>query len=480
VAESLSPADRSSLAAEQGPVNMSVAGVLLFDAGPGLRHERILERLESRLHLIPRYRQRLEAPPGGLANPVWVDDRAFDLGWHVRRAALPAPGTLEQLAELVGQEMSRRLDRSRPLWELTVVEGLAHGQVALLPKMHHALVDGVAAVDVGTVILDPTPEPMDIPAPEEPWAPRPYDRKRHLARLAATPLVRTQRLLLDSATRALAPDPRRAATDLRRATELLTELARTRPQAPMTPLNAGIGPNRRYAMARAGLADLKAAGRAHGGTVNDAILAVVAGMLRRYLDATGGLPGSAPVALVPVSVRKPGEEGGNRISTVLVELPVAEADPGARLATVAATMRELKDTAAVRAGALLVGASGWAPPLVSSTLARAMSGVRAFNLVVSNVPGPQQTFYLNGQRLRDAYPVVPLNPATQGLTVGVLSYDGGVCFGLLADRDLEPPLAVAAGALRDALDELVGDPTPPATSRTPLLNRIRRGSQPSA
>ncbi len=235
--------------------------------------------------------------------------------------------TTDDLAGLVGHELSRRLDRSRPLWELTVVEGLPDGRVALVPKMHHALVDGVAAVDVGTVLLDPTPEPMDL-SPEAAWEPAPYDRTRHLARLAATPVVRAQKLLLDSANRALSPiDPRRAATDLRRATELLTELARTRPQAPMTFLNRGIGPNRRYAMARTDLASLKAAGRAAGGTVNDAILAAVAGMLRRLLEIASETPSRPPVALVPVSVRREGEEGGNRISTVLVDLPVSVEDP---------------------------------------------------------------------------------------------------------------------------------------------------------
>ena len=260
----------------------------------------------------------------------------------------------------------------------------------------------------------------------------------------------------ESANRALrATDPRVAAGDLLQATELLTELARTRPQAPMTPLNAGIGPNRRYAMARAPLAELKAVAKSHGATVNDAILAVVAGMLRRYLEAAGTTVATPPVALVPVSVRRPGEEGGNRISTVLVDLPVGEPDPIGRIRAVSASMREIKDSAAVRAGALLVGASGWAPPLVSSTLARAMGGVRAFNLVVSNVPGPQQPFYLAGSRMLEAYPVVPLNPVSQGLTAGVLSYDGGVHFGLLADRDLDPPLAVAAEALEASVRELL-------------------------
>ena len=335
----------------------------------------------------------------------------------MRRAALPAPGGPDELAELVGHELSRRLDRARPLWELTVIEGVAGGErCALLAKMHHALVDGVAAVDIGTVLLDPTEEPLDLPAPDGPWEARPYDRARHLARLSLEPMVRGQRLLAEGAQRALAAtDPRRAAAEMRRATDLVTELARTRPQAPMTPLNRPIGPNRRYATARAGLAELKAAAKAHGATVNDAILAVVAGALRRYLARDP--PGGRPVALVPVSVRQPGEEGGNRISTVLVDLPTDEADPVARLASVHDAMREVKDSAAVRAGALLVGASGWAPPVVSSTLARAMSGVRAFNLVVSNVPGPQQPFWLNGAapaRGLSGRPAEPVQPGPHG------------------------------------------------------------------
>jgi diacylglycerol O-acyltransferase len=456
MSEQLSPADRSSLAAEHGPVNMAVGGLLLFEDGEGMRHEQVLARVAARLHLVPRYRQRLQSSAAGLANPVWVDDDGFDLGWHVRRAALPAAGDAA-LAEFVGQAMSRRLDRSRPLWELTIVEGLGDGRIGLLAKMHHALVDGVAAVDIGTVLLDPSPEPADIPGPEEPWEPRGYDRTRQLARLAATPIVRAQKLLLDSASRALAPDPRRAANDLRSATELLVQLARTRPSAPTTPLNAGLGPNRRFAFISAPLADLKVAGKSRGATVNDALLAAVTGMLRRYLSAAGAPLEKPLVALVPVSVRRPGEEGGNRISTVLVDLPVAEPDPAARIVAIHTTMAELKDSAAVRAGALLAGATGWAPPIVSSGLARAMGGVRAFNLVVSNVPGPQQPFWLNGCRLLAVHPAVPLNPATQGLTVGIISYDGSVCFGLLADRDLDPPLSVAAAGLAEALEELQVD-----------------------
>jgi len=324
--------------------------------------------------------------------------------------------------------------------------------------MHHALVDGVAAVDVGTVLLDPSPEPLDIPPPDEPWSPRPYDPGAHIARLAATPFMRTQRFALDAARRALETSPRTAADELRRTTDLLVELARQRPQAPMTPLNEPLGPNRRYAIVRTDLAAVKAAGKATGGTVNDVLVAAVAGMLRRYLPELGGSAGHEPVALVPVSLRKEDERGelGNRISMVFVDLPTDVTDPRRRVSMVSAETRALKGSAAVRAGGFLVGATGWVPPAVSSVLVRAMGGVRAHNLVISNLPGPQQPFYLNGARLLWASPVVPINPANQRLTVGILSYDGGVAFGLLADRDLDPPVTAAAAALEAALDELLG------------------------
>ena len=459
MAEELSPSDRSSLAAERGPVNMAVGAALVFEAGPGVEYGAVVERLRSRMHLIPRYRQRIEGGlPGGLTQPVWVDDTSFDPAWHVRHATLPAPGGDAELAAFVGREFSRRLDRSRPLWELHVVDGLADDRVALVPKMHHALVDGVAAIDVGTVLLDPTEEPIDIEPSEGEWEPQPYERTRHMGRLAATPFLRAQRLMLDTATRSLDTSPRSAATELKRASELVAELTRTRPQAPMTPLNEPISPNRRFAMVRADLAELKAAGKAAGGTVNDALLAVVAGMMRSYLAGLS-IEGD-PVALVPVSVRREDERGemGNRISTVFVDLPVHVSDPVERLRLIAATMAELKDSAAVRAGAMIVGATGWAPPAISSVMVRAMGGVRACNLVVSNIPGPQQPFYLAGSRLREIFPVVPLNPPNQGLSVGILSYDGGVFFGLLADAELDPPVEHAAAMLEAALAELIETP----------------------
>ncbi len=462
MADELSPSDQSSLAAERGPVNMAVGAALVFEAGAGLSYDAIVGRLGERLQLIPRYRQRLLEPPLGVSNAVWVDDKYFDVHWHVRQSTLPAPGGDGELEAFIGRELSRRLDRSRPLWELHVVDGLAGGRVALVPKMHHALVDGVAAVDVGMVLLDPTPEPMTVPPPDVPWTPEPFDRGRYLARLAATPFVQGQRLMLETASRALDTSARRAAEELRRATDLVTELARARPQAPMTPLNVAISPNRRFAMARAGLGELKSAGKGAGATVNDALLAVVTGAMSRYLDAAGPHDLAAPVALVPVNVRREDEHGelGNHISTVFVDLPVDEHDPVARMRELSDQMRALKDSAAIQAGAVLVGATGWTPPAISALMVRATGARRAFNLVVSNVPGPQHSFYLAGSRLLAVYPAVPLNPANQGLSIGILSYDGNVFFGLLADAGLEPPLPVMAGALHESLDELLAATAP--------------------
>ncbi|HEX4106656.1 MAG TPA: wax ester/triacylglycerol synthase family O-acyltransferase [Solirubrobacteraceae bacterium] len=452
MAEALSPADRSSLAAEQGAVNMTVAGVLTFDRHPAITREAIAARVAERIHLVPRLRQRIAEPAMGLANPVWVDDDHFDIDLHLRSTVLPAPGGPEELGALVGRELSGRLDRTRPLWDMLVIDGLQGDRTALLFRVHHALVDGVAAIALAVVALDVTPEPASVP-PAEGWDPRPYAVRRHLATLARGPFTQAQRMLFDATGRMLDPQPLRAAGELRRATELLAELARNRPQAPPTPLNDPLGRTRRFALAEAPLGDIKRAAKAAGGTVNDVILAAVAGMLRLYLDDARG---REPVALVPVNVRRAGEEGGNRISTVLVDLPAEITDPVQRIRVVGERTRALKDSAAVRAGTLMVGAAGLAPPLVSSMLARALSGVRAFNIVVSNLPGPQQPLYLNGAEVRSIHPVVPLNPANQRLSLGVLSYNGGVYFGLLGDRALQPAVAEAQHALQVALDELVG------------------------
>jgi WS/DGAT/MGAT family acyltransferase len=465
VPESLSPADRSSLNTERGPINMAVAGVMIAQAGPGLAHDAVCRRIEERLHLLPRYRQRLEQPPLGVAHPVWVDDEHFDVGWHVRSATLPAPGGIAELEAFVGREASRKMDRSRPLWELHLVDGLEGDRIAVIPKMHHALVDGMAALGAIMLLVDPTPEPTPIEAPAEAWAPRPYDPKRHVAKIAIAPMRRARRWTLEATDRMLELRPNTAAGDLKRATDLVTELAVGRPPAPELPFNREISPNRAWAYVPTSLAALREARRRTGTSVNDVVLAVVSGMLARYLAEAGVAAAELPrdpVALVPVSVRKEADSTeGNEISIVFVDLPVGEPDLDRRAAILKERMDAIKGSAKVQAGALMVGAGGFAPPLMASALARAAAvaspvtgGRSPFNIVVSNVPGPQFPLYLNGSQVLAAVPVVPLNPADQGLNVGVLSYNGGLGFGLSADRALDPPVGVAKTALEAVLGEL--------------------------
>jgi WS/DGAT/MGAT family acyltransferase len=425
--------------------------VLVLDGHVG--RDAVVERIEQRIHLIPRYRMRLEEVLGGAGYPVWEQDRQFDAERHVRRMAVPAPGGDAELCELVGQLMSERLDRSRPLWQVIVAEGLAGGRTALIAKMHHSLVDGIAAVDVSTVILDPTPEGLELPPPDDAGTEeRRAARVEQLTRRAVAQFQLPRRLAQEAVVRALRLDPWDAARQARSALGVLSELARTRPQAPKTRINVGIGRDRLFATARGRLNAVKEVGRAANATVNDVLLTAVALMLSRYLEPDDP---DAVVALVPVSIREEHEQGdlGNRISTVFVDLPLQGA-PLERLAAVSAEMGEIKRSAAVQAGALVVGATGLAPPLVSSLAVRAMGSPRLFNLVVSNVPGPQQTFYLAGVPLREVFPAVPLNPHRQALAVGILSYDGGVYFGLLADRDALPDIADAAAGIEAALEEL--------------------------
>lgn len=450
MAEPLSPSDLSAIQAERGPVHMHVGGVLVFDGV--VSRDAVVERLRRRLHLIPRYRMRLEEVLGGAGYPVWSEVADHEPGRHVRRAALPPPGGDAELGELVGEIMSERLDRARPLWQIVVVEGLAGGRTALVAKMHHALVDGIAAVDVSTVILDPTPEGLELPEPPaEPERRKAY-RVEQLAGLAASQLALPRRMARTAVSRALNLDPQDAARQIRAAAAVIGELTRIRPQAPASRLNTDIGRDRLFALGRARLEDVKAIRRASGATVNDVLLTAVALALSEYLGPRGP---DAAVALVPVSIRTEAErgQGGNRISTVFVDLPLRGV-PLDRLAAISEAMAAVKRSAQVRAGALIVGATGLAPPLVSSLAVRAMSGPRMFNLVVSNVPGPQQTFYLDGVPLREAFPAVPLNPRNQALSIGILSYDGGVGFGLLADRDALPDVADAARGLERAMEVL--------------------------
>jgi WS/DGAT/MGAT family acyltransferase len=465
---------------------MHVGGVLVLDGR--VAEATVARRIAERIHLIPHYRMRLvETAPGGLVNPVWEDDPEFDVNRHVRTVSWPDPGGDAELCRVMGEAMSERLDRSHPLWEVIVVDSPGRDRTALVVKMHHALVDGIAAIGVGTIIFDPTPEPLDLPpptgAPEQRqriWLeelarlmpqlrgerrlelveplmrrvpPELVPDRRALQRLATAQLDVPRRFARSAVERARSLDPRQAHRRVGEGVQLVRDLARVRPAAPPTKLNQEIGRNRLFALARADLDDVKRVRAATGATVNDVLLTAVALMLSDYL---GDEAPERAVALVPVSVRTDSHSGelGNRISTVFVDLPM-RGEPLDRLEAIAGAMRDVKSSAQVRAGALIVGAAGLAPPIVSGLAARAMSAPRVFNLVVSNVPGPQQTFYLDGVPLREVYPAVPLNPRNQALSIGILSYDGGVYFGLLADRGALPDVADAAQGLEVALARLL-------------------------
>ena len=456
----LSPLDVSFLYLETPTTPMHVGGVAVFQPPTqGFDYERLVALIGERIALVPRYRQKVRTVPAHLANPVWVDDANFDLTFHVRRSALPRPGGDAQLRELVGRLMGRPLDRTRPLWEIYLVEGLAEGRVGIVTKTHHAMVDGVAAVDIGTVILDVEPEPREIPADD--WRPEPAPGALRLVAGAVTDLVRRPTEALDVA-RAAVLDARATAERAVGLAGGLLASARTvvRP-APSSPLNATIGEQRRFAMARTSLDDYKAVRKHHGGTVNDVVLAAVAGALRRWLLTRGEPigPASTVRAMVPVSVRAEGQRGqaGNRVSSYFVDLPVGEASPVLRLHQVSFAMRGHKESGQSVGADALVQLSGFAPPTLHALGARVASGLsrRLFNLVVTNVPGPQFPLYAAGARMLEMYPVVPLSIG-QTVAIGLTSYDGGVFYGLKADRDALPDADVLADCIEESLAELAG------------------------
>jgi diacylglycerol O-acyltransferase / wax synthase len=459
VTDRLTPLDASFLYAEHRTAAMHVGAVMTF-APPGdgpFDPDAFTALIGHRLALVPRYRQKVREVPGRLGLPVWVDDPEFDLAYHVRRAALPAPGTEAVLYELVGRLLSRQLDRSRPLWEVYLVEGLADGRFAVVTKTHHAMVDGLASMDIGTVLLDLTETPRETPGAD--WAPAREPSDLALAADAVTHALRRPGAVLDVAGRAVA-DVAKAADALGRTLGGVVEAGRGAAAVrPVPPLTAATGQQRRFGSARATLADHRAVRRAHGGTVNDVVLAVVAGGLRRWM-ITRGEPltdGTVVRAMVPVSVRARARDSaaGNSISAYLVDLPVAEPDPVRRLAAVRAAMEAHKKGGQAVGTSALIGLAGLAPPIVHSLGARLASQYsnRLYNVLVSNVPGPPRPLYAMGARMLDMFPVVPL-AGGQAVAVGITSYDGGVHYGLVADRDAVGDVDVLAAAMAESLDEL--------------------------
>ncbi|MCW2605776.1 MAG: acyltransferase [Frankiales bacterium] len=456
----LNSLDVSFLYMETATTAMHVGGVAVFQPpATGFDYDRLVELISQRIALVPRYRQKVRLVPGRIANPVWVDDEDFDVTYHVRRSALPRPGTDAQLRELVARLQSRHLDRNRPLWEIYLVEGLEGGKVAVVTKTHHAMVDGVSAVDIGTVILDITPVPREVPADD--WVPARTPGTVALVAGAVGELVQRPTAAVD-AVRGAVGDARStldAATSV--ATGLLQGLRTIARPAPGSPLNVRIGEQRRFGTAKTSLEDYKAVRRAHGGTVNDVVLATVSGALRTWLLTRGEpvLPTSSVRAMVPVSVRSDAEKGelGNRVSSYFVDLPVGERDPVVRLAQVSFAMRGHKESGQSVGADALVQLSGFAPPTIHTLGARVASSMtrRLFNLVVTNVPGPQFPLYAAGAKMLEMYPVVPLAKG-QAVSIGLTSYDGGVYYGLNADRDAMPDVDVLASCLEESLAELVG------------------------
>jgi diacylglycerol O-acyltransferase len=449
--------DSSFLHLERGVTHMHVAAAMVC-AGSAPTYGELVEQILSRLPLVPRYRQRLAFVPFGQGRPVWVDDPHFNVAFHVRHTALPSPGGEEQLRRLCGRVFSQALDRSRPLWELWLVEGLADDRFALLSKTHHALVDGISGVDIATVLFDASADPL--PAGEggiEPeWIPRPLPTD---AQLLADALLERATVPAEIArgVRRTLRGPRQVAERLARATVGVSALARIVQSAPPSSLNVRIGPHRRFTWVTGDLQDFKTVKNALGGTVNDVVLAVVAGALGRYLRRHGELDEELVLrAMVPVSVRADVERGalGNKVAAMWSPLPVGLPDPVQRLLAISREMDGVKDSGQAVGAQVLTELTGFAPPTIMAQAARLQTRQRMFNLVVTNVPGPQFPLYMLGRRLEAMYPMVPL-AATQALGVAVMSYDGHVHFGLNADFDALPDVEDLAGDLREAIAELV-------------------------
>ncbi|MGO9322856.1 MAG: WS/DGAT/MGAT family O-acyltransferase [Solirubrobacteraceae bacterium] len=466
MSEHLTALDATFLELEEADesAHMHVGLIMVFDpqpdGGPPSREE-LCQHLVSRLEQLPRYRQRLSEPhTGGLSWPEWEDDPSFDVGKHVARAALPAPGGPQELLEWASGFFSQRLDRHRPLWEMAIVEGLADGRWALATKTHHCIVDGVGAVDIGHLLLDTTPDAVstpDVTADAVAAAP-PSLSPGPLARLARVwPGILPAETILHAVQMGAhgVLHPRDALRSAKSALGIIVhEELRA---APHTSLNGPIGTRRRFEVVRIPLADLKEIKNSLGGTINDVVLAVTASGLRALLESRcEPLPAGGLRAMVPMNVRAASEHLalGNRISSLFVELPVAEADPVRRYRETVARSESLKSGQQAAGGTAVIEIAGLAPPVIHATLAQALYATRLFNVTITNVPGPQQTLYAFGAALREIYPLVPL-AAEHTVGVAAASYDGSVFFGVVADRDTVPDLDVLLCALGASVEELL-------------------------
>ena len=433
-----------------------VGALALFEAAPlfaedgTFRITELRDRIAARLHRVPRFRKRLMEVPFQQGRPVWVDDERFDITYHVRLTALPAPGDEEQLLALMGRLQSLPLDRRRPLWELWFVEGVEGDRVALIQKTHHALVDGVSGVDVATVLLDLEPDVAEEQAPE--WLPVPPPAPMRLLTESITERL-TEPVEIARSARALVRRPRHAAESAVRIARAAVLAARTPPSAPW---NVPIGPHRRVRIGRVPLAQARRIKSAAGTTINDVVLAAVTGALREFLLARDEpVDGLVLRAMVPVSVRADGEELalGNKVSTMLGDLPVGEADPKRRLEAVHEAMRHMKESGVAVGADMIMRAQDYAPPTILGAASRLLARSHAVNLTVTNVPGPQLPLYCMGARMLEAFPYVQII-RDMALTVAVISYDGQLGFGITGDRDVLPDVDIVARGVERAFDEL--------------------------
>jgi WS/DGAT/MGAT family acyltransferase len=452
----LTALDHSFLQLEGATTHMHVGACALF-AGPAPAYSDLVDAVEARLHLVPRYRQRLLPVPLGQGRPVWVDDPHFRLPFHVRHTALPRPGGDAQLRRLAGRIFSQALDRGRPLWELWLIEGLEDGGFALVSKTHHALVDGVSGVDIASVIFDTAADPQPVAPPARRWAPHPLPSS---AQLLADALMEraTQPAEAAQALAALVSGPRdllgRAGTAVAGLGALTW--AGFEP-APRSPFNVPIGPHRRFTWRDASLEQFRQVKSARGATINDVVLTAVAGALGTYMRRSAWeTDGVVLRALVPVSVRDDEQRGalGNRLAAMRAPLPVGITDPFERLEVISEAMAGVKRSGQAVGAQALTELAGFASPTLVAQAARLQARQRLFNLVVTNVPGPQVSLYLLGRRLRAIYPLVPL-AANTALGVAVLSYDGRLNFGLNGDYDALPELEQLAADLERSIAEIV-------------------------
>ncbi len=468
--ERLSAMDAMFLEIEDASVHMNIGTVALFEANPilreggGLDFERILGFIEAQLHKSPRLRQKLSTIPT-FEHPVWVDDAHFNLIYHVRHTALPEPGDLRQLKRLAGRILSQQLDRAKPLWEIWFVEGVEGGRCGVITKLHHCMADGVSSGNIMSMLMGTRPDYQ--PKPARAWTPRtqPADARMfvdELARRATGPLsflartsrngtgdtARSSEDVLAFMQNAVRGAWRAAAVGLRPATQ--------------TPLNVEIGPHRRFDWMRVGLDDAKRAGREAGGTVNDVVLAVVAGAVRHFLLRHGGqATGISFRVAVPVSVRSDTDEGrpGNQVSSLVMELPLDEADPWKRLLRVIETSQDVKHSGEAQIIDLFRMIADWLPRGVMTRLSHA--GEQAVNMVVTNVPGVQVPVYMLGARMLESYPVVPLM-ANEALNIALYSYDGGLFWGFNADWEVIPDLHEFVQLICAEFEALVSKPHQPA------------------